>query len=563
MPDKTISQLTAATSLNATDRFGFAQGGASDTVTPAIIRKSSGTLPTIVSVGAEFHSTAVPTATLPGTHTTNDILVLCIQTANDSAYAAPSGYTQLGPQNGLGTSAAVGATKLAIFWKRDGGSEVAPTLTDSGDHTYGVMFAVRGCPTSGDPFRMMGQAWKFTASTTGTAAKGSTSVANALVVNIFAHSIRNTVGVGSGPTNASLTSVTEQFDGSTTDGTTGGGIYIMSGTMATPGDVVASTVTWGSSSADVSTTIAFIPDDAYPMGRGAETQTFIGSSTDLDDTWVKPPACRRIHVQLVDGGGGGSGGRSTGTAEGGGGGGGGGYDEHWYDAEDLGTTVTVHAGKGGAGGAVNGGAGTAGVLSEFDKGNVGPLTSTRRVAGTAAVAAGTADAGDGGCGSGRGTTSPATTATRIDFNAATAGVANCGIGGRGATATVTTIGGSPADWGGGGGESGGDTDASITAANNGWSLRGGGGGGGGRTNTNIGNGAMGGGAAAPAATQGTNGADSSRLPYGGAGGCGGGSSVAAGGAGGFPGGGGGGGGGVASGNGGNGGHGIVKVTTFF
>lgn len=562
MADTKISALTAVTTPVGTDEFAVNQGGTSKKVSLSQVRKSAGTLPSIVSVGSSFTSTGVPTATLPGTHATDDILVLCIQQANQADYAAPSGYTRLGPQNGLGDSAVAGSTKLCIFWKRDGGSESAPTLTDSGDHTFGVMFAVRGCPTSGDPFRMLGQAWKFATSTTGTGDTGTTRTGNSLVVTIFGTAIDNAAAQGSSPTNSSLANVTEQFDGGTADGT-GGGIYVVSGEKVTAGDVTATTVTWGTTTADVSTTIAFVPEDAFSIPRGPETCTFIGTSTDLDDTWAKPSGARRVFAQVVDGGGSGSSGNTTTTAAGGGGGGGGGYDEAWYEAEDLGATVTVHAGKGGAAPTALNQAGNPGIVSEFDKSNASPLTSTRRIAGTAATAAASADGGNGGCGSGRGTTSPAVNATRIDFNAATAGVAAGGIGGRGGSGTTAPTGGSPADWGGGGGESGGDTDASTTAANNGWSLRGAGGGGGGRTTTNVGGGGMGGGAAAVAATQGLAGADSARLPYGGSGGNGGGSTTVTGGTGGFPGAGGGGGAGVAAGFGGRGGHGIVMVTTFF
>lgn len=561
MADTKISALTAVTTPVGTDEFAVNQSSTSKKVTLAKVRTSAGTLPSIVSVGTEFSSTGVPTATLPGTHTTNDILVLCIQTSNQD-FTTPAGYTQLGPKNAVGDAAAAGATKLCLYWKRDGGSESAPTLSDSGDHTYGVMFAVRGCPTIGDPFRMLGQAWKFTASTTGTADIGTTRADNSLIVNIFAHAIDGAGAQGSSPTNSSLTSVTEQFDGSTADGT-GGGIYIMSGVMATAGLVSASTVTWGSSTVDVSTTIAFVPEDSFPIPRGPETSTYIGSSADLDDNWVKPSGARRVYAQLVDGGGGGSSGNTTTTAAAGGGGGGGGYDECWYDAEDLAATVTVHAGKGGAASSGLNQAGNPGVLSQFDKGNQGPLTSTSRVAGTAATAAASADGGNGGCGSGRGFTSPAVATTRIALTAATAGASNGGIGGRGGSGTTAPVGGSEADWGGGGGESGADTDAAITSANNGNSVRGGGGGAGGRTSTGISGSGRGGGAAGVNSAQGASGSDSSKLPFGGSGGCGGGSSVATGGSGGFPGGGGGGGGGVAGGFGGRGGHGCVVVTTYF
>lgn len=561
MADTKISALTAVTTPASTDEVPVNQGGTSKKMTLAQLRGSSGTLPTIVSVGSAFSSTAVPTATLPGTHTTNDILVLVIQTANED-FTTPSGYTQLGPKNGVGDAASAGSTKLCIYWKRDGGSESAPTLSDSGDHTYGVMFAVRGCPTTGDPFRMLGQAWKFTASTTGTADPGTVRTANSLVVSIFAHAIDSASAQGSSPTNSSLANVTEQFDGATTDGT-GGGIYILSGEVANPGEVTASTVTWAASTADVSTTIAFVPQDSFPVPRGPETSTYIGTSADLDDSWVKPSGARRVFAQIVDGGGSGSSGNTTTTAAAGGGGGGGGYDEAWYDAEDLAATVTVHAGKGGAATTALNQAGNPGVLSQFDKGSQGPLTSTSRIAGTAATAGASADGGNGGCGSGRGFTSPAVATTRIALTAATAGAANGGVGARGGSGTTAPVGGSEGDWGGGGGESGGDTDAVITSANNGNSVRGGGGGAGGRTNTNISGSGRGGGAAGVNSAQGANGADSSKLPFGGSGGCAGGSTVATGGAGGFPGGGGGGGGGIAGGFGGRGGHGIVVVTTFF
>jgi hypothetical protein len=522
------------------------------------------TVPT-VQFGTEFSSTGVPTATLPADVAQNDILVVALQTANDSNVAAPAGYTQLGPQTGVGAAAAAGSTKQALFWKRAGSSESAPTLTDTGDHTYGVMFRVRGCPTTGDPFCLCGQAQKRVASTTGTSEQGRTPADNTLVMDVFAQAIDSASAQGSSPTNADLSSVTEQFDGGTADGT-GGGLYVMTGVKAEAGMVGASTVTWGSSTLDVSTRIVWIPvgvtDATIPMAMPPQVQTFFGTPADLDDTWVKPTGARRVFAQILDGGGGGSGGRSAATAAGGGGGGGGGYDEAWFDADDLGATATVHAGRGGAGGNADG-AGNVGVVSEFDKGGSGPLTSLRRVAGTAATAAATADGGNGGCGSGRGTSSPAVVTTRRTLNDGNAARASGGGGAPGGSGTTAPTGGSQGDWGGGGGESGGDTDASITAANNGSSMRGAGGGGGGRTNTNVGQGGNGGGVASAGATQGAAGADSTRLPYGGAGGNGGGSSVAAGGTGGFPGGGGGGGGGVASGTGGAGAPGCVVVITYF
>lgn len=561
MADTKVSAFSPASSVAGVDEIPLIQGGAGLRAAVSLLRKSAGTLPTINSVGSAFSSTAAPTATLPGTVAQDDILVLVLQSSQQSI-ATPAGYAQLGPQNGIGAAAAAGSTRLGIFWKRAGSSESAPTIADSGDHTYGVMFAVRGCPTTGDPFRMLGQAWKFTASTTGTSDAGTTRTPNSLIVSIFAHAVDSASAQGSSPTNASLGSVTEVFDGATTDGT-GGGIYIMSGVAVDPEEVAASTVTWANSTVDVSTTLSFVPADSFPMPRGPETWTYIGSAPNLDDVWTKPSGARKVYAQICDGGGSGSGGNTTTTAAGGGGGGGGGYDEAWFEAEELGATVTVQPGAGGAIGTALNQAGNAGTISQFDKGSRGPLTSTSRIAGTAATAAASADGGNGGCGCGRGKTSPAVATGRVDMAAATAGAALGGVGGRGGSGTTAPVGGSSADWGGGGGESGGDTDAAITSINNGWSLRGGGGGSGGRTNANISGSGQGGGADGVISAQGASGTASTRLPYGGSGGVGGGSTVVTGGPGGFPGGGGGGGAGVAGGFGGAGAHGMVMVTTLF
>lgn len=529
------------------------------------------TAPTVVSVGTEFHSTGVPTATLPGTHAANDILVLILQSSNDSQVAAPAGYTQFGPQNGIGAAATAGSTKLSIFWKRDNGSESAPTIPDTGDHTYGVMLAIRGCPSSGSPFMIGTQNWKFTGSTTGTSGLSSTWVDNTLILDIFAHAIDAAGAQASAAANANLTSVTEQFDGSTTDGT-GGGLAVISGVLATAGVAGTTTLTWASSTVDVSTRMYCIPETNgnrdFLGARPADVQVFIGSAANLDDTWVRPSGAKRVLAQVCDGGGSGAAGRNAATAAGGGGGGGGGYDEAWFDPYDLGGTSTVHAGKGGAATAnIDGTAGNAGVLSEFDKGGQGPLTSARRIAGTAATGAISADGGAGGCGSGRGTTALVVNTTRSDLYSLPAAnnlPSNGGGGGRGGNGTTAPVGGSPAEWGGGGGESGADTDAATTTANNGWSLRGGGGGAGGRSTTGVNSGpGFGGGASAPAASAGANGTDSTRLPYGGSGACAGDSATHAG-NGGFPGGGGGGGGTNSSLQGGGAGaHGCVVVTTFF
>ena len=137
------------------------------------------------------------------------------------------------------------------------------------------MLAIRGCPTTGDPFHLLGNTFKFTTSTTGTSPKGVTVIDNCLILDIFGHGVDNASGQSSGQTNADLTSLTEQFDDGTTDGT-GGGIVVISGTKAQAGEIAATTITWANTTVDVSTRIAFIPADTSEIA-----------------TRLRRPRCRR------------------------------------------------------------------------------------------------------------------------------------------------------------------------------------------------------------------------------------------------------------------------------
>ena len=113
MADTKISALTAATQVDPTDEFAINQGGVSKKATAAVLRQSSGTLPTINSVGSAFSGTGAPTATLPSVVAENDILVLVLQ-SSQQAIATPAGYAQLGPQNGIGAAAAAGSDRKSV-----------------------------------------------------------------------------------------------------------------------------------------------------------------------------------------------------------------------------------------------------------------------------------------------------------------------------------------------------------------------------------------------------------------------------------------------------------------
>src|SRR6185295_5911134 len=143
-------------------------------------------IPTFVDLGATAHGTGALSVALPAGHTTNDLLLLFVQTSNE-AVTAPATYTQLGPQPGNGIIQTLLSNRLAIFWKRDGGSETDPiAVADPGDHAIAYMIAIRGVTTTGDPYQYLGDGIKTTASTTGTAAAASTYVPNSLIIVAFA-----------------------------------------------------------------------------------------------------------------------------------------------------------------------------------------------------------------------------------------------------------------------------------------------------------------------------------------------------------------------------------------
>ncbi len=501
-------------------------------------------VPTIVAVGTSATSAGGNvTPGLPTGHTTNDILYLFAQ-SDQQALTAPSGYVQFGPAFGLGTAAAASATRGYIFWKRDGGSESAPTITGAADHTLAQIMAVRGCPTVGDPHLSVGQTRKAVASTTGTGAAGATPVDACLVVQTFVHALDSASAVFSGWTNANLTSITEQIDVGTADGN-GGGIGVATGIAATAGSFVATTVT-ETSTVDCGFTFICLPSGITARAGFVDRQVFL--TPGLADTWTKPTDAETADVVALGGGASGSGGRNGSVAAGGGGGGGGMYTHLTIGAAQLPATMTITAG---AGGAIT--ANSDGAASNVGNASTVVASGVTIQQANAGNAAGASATGSGGLGGNGGGVAPALAAGTATFSVQQPG---------GGTGGTTALGGGAGNGDAGGAGAGGGTTQAASAG--GASYRGGGGGGGGRSNTTVGTGGPGvlEAGAAGGATAGAVGADSPYPEFGGAGGAGGTSGTGDGGAGGWP-GGGGGGGGSQSGHvtGGKGGDGTVVVTT--
>lgn len=502
------------------------------------------TLPSFVAAGTSATGTGNITPGLPSGHTTNDINILFVQSSNQTV-AAPAGWAQLGPAVGFGTAAAAGSVRLTIFWKRDSGADSDPTVTDPGDHAIGQIIGIRGCVTTGDPFIILGQTRKTTASTTGTAFGGATRINSCLIVNAFAHALDSASAVFSSWTNASLSSVTERIDVATTDGT-GGGIGVATGELSTAGTVAATTVT-ETSTTDVSSTFAMLPADC--VRSGVDVQIF--TTPEYTDTWTKPTGAKSVRIVSISGGASGSAGRNAATAAGGGGGGGGMYSLDEFTAGELPSALHVKCGGGGAAtahtdGAASNAGGNTNITNVADT-----LGFVGRGGGQAATASATGSGGAGGAGGGYEILgSPAAGAITSAYGSASA---------RGGTGGTTAAAGSANnDYGGGGGAGGGTSQAGSAGGS---TRRGGGGGGGGRSNTNFG---TGGGSpnAGGGQTVGAAGDASTNLSMGGGGGAGGNSASGTGGTGGWPGGGGGGGGSQSGAQGGGAGaDGVIVITT--
>lgn len=508
---------------------------------------SSYTVPTFVGFGAITSGTGDVTPPLATGHTTDDINYLLVQSSNE-AVSTPAGWEKVGPHVGFGSAASAGSLRGTLFYKRDGGSESNPTVTDPGDHAVAVCFAIRGAITSGQPHLNVGTRRKTTASTTATGRAGATPVDACLVLTAFIDSLDSASARYSSPVNADLTNVTEQIDGGAVDGT-GGGFGVITGQKDNAGTFAATTATV-TSTVGASLTIVILPEGVSSRAGFIDIQEFTTTvnGTDGSDTWIKPTGAKRVHISAIGGGASGSAGRNAATAAGGGGGGGGDQTEGIFAAGGLPATLTLNIGTGGAATAnTDGAASNAGGHSQ--------VTSSGAIivggnAGSAAGASSSGSGGTGGNGGGRGSALSAGTTSYTEQPA-----------GGGTGGTTAQAGGGSIGHGGGAGAGGGTTQG---ASAGGSAMYGGGGGGGGRSNTNVGTG--GGsvhfGQLAGGASAGASGNDSSYYEFGGSGGAGGTSAAGPGGAGGWPGGGGGGGGSQSGAQrGGAGGDGVIVITT--
>ncbi len=187
------------------------------------------------------------------THATGDLGYLVVQSGSGGGLSTPSGWALI---DGFPMSA--GGELLYLFTKTAAsGAEGAASLSGGTNHTWGVIFTVRNPHTTLPHYQIL-QANAVGATTSGAAPGFSCGIDDVLVINIFAWSADSAGPLSSGETNATLSGVTERYDAGTATNN-GGGIAIISGTIAAAGRVDMTTVTFGSSTAYGAVTLAIAP----------------------------------------------------------------------------------------------------------------------------------------------------------------------------------------------------------------------------------------------------------------------------------------------------------------
>lgn len=105
-------------------------------------------LPTWVSNGTWTQGTGNLAVDYPAGLVANDLLLLFVQ-SNNEAVTTPTGWTEIGTQTGQGAALTAGSTRLAVYYKVAAGTETGTfTVTDTGDHTFGITSAYRGVNVS-------------------------------------------------------------------------------------------------------------------------------------------------------------------------------------------------------------------------------------------------------------------------------------------------------------------------------------------------------------------------------------------------------------------------------
>ena len=184
----------------------------------------------------------------PASHQIDDIALLIVEANGGElpTLTTPSGFVAV-PNSPQSTGVGGTGTCLAVFWCRATSTAMASVATsDPIDHYNTMIMTFRGCHKVGSPFDVTAGGVKAGASTGATLPDVTTTVANALIVQVIANDLDAVTAFASAWTNANLSGITEQADAGGASGN-GGEIAVMTATKAAAGAIGGTTATVTSS----------------------------------------------------------------------------------------------------------------------------------------------------------------------------------------------------------------------------------------------------------------------------------------------------------------------------
>jgi hypothetical protein len=192
-------------------------------------------IPAYREKGALAIGTTTSAPVLPVGHTTNDILVLLVESDDSATVAEDQGYTNLG-ETICGTTSG-----LTIFIKRHDGSESNPAVSGCVDHCQARIAAYSGVTTGADYYQLGGATTQTTAAVAYSAITTETADALVLLITGLDDNANDLTNM-SAYTNANLSSITARWDETETTGN-GGGHALADGGNATADNIGASSAT--------------------------------------------------------------------------------------------------------------------------------------------------------------------------------------------------------------------------------------------------------------------------------------------------------------------------------
>lgn len=211
----------------------------------------------------------------PSGFAVDDILVLLVETANETPAISLSGDITAGVLDGwepipdfvaAGSGVAgAGGTRVTGWWRRvQNTTALAPVQVSAngGNHVIGVMLAFSGCETEEDPFDPAGceqdQVGPGTPSSTASFPAYTTTIDGAFVVDACASPTDTTSAQFSSWTGAGLSGYGELADAFNTSGN-GGGVGVGGGIKSTAGSAGSRSATIAAATAQDLLTFALIP----------------------------------------------------------------------------------------------------------------------------------------------------------------------------------------------------------------------------------------------------------------------------------------------------------------